>query len=350
MTLVLPCFYSQCDCLVRTFCHESLSKVSEVQNTLRGRSDALIALPFSALYLIYDTQYNNPAPINPCLLLSLTPLATVPYSLPLSPPPTNPLMHPPDLLPQLHHRRNPRHHLLFRNQMIDPLQQSQQALHAPTPLIQHLVRIPHLGETDDPSRAVDLRVHRLRRHQLADVRLRFLLVEIEQLGEPAHLDARVVFGDDADVVFDDAFAEVLPALVGFGVGGVGGGGGGGRVEDVGGAEVGAEFLGDDGPAHEFGDGEEFEELGFRGDEAVAGVGVDAVQEVGLFVVVGGEDDVVDDSLEDLGGWFVRGYVADRDAGHLLRVVARGFLLLTRCLGPAGSVCTPLGTCHRASRG
>lgn len=178
--------------------------------------------------------------------------------------------------------------------MIDPLQQAQQTLHARTPLIQHLVRIPHLGETDDPGRAVDFGVDRLGRDELADVRLGFVLVEIEQLREPAHLDASVVLGDDADVVFDDALAEVLPALVGLGVG-VGGGG----VEDVGGAEVGAEFLGHDGPAHEFGDGEEFEELGFRRDQAVARVGVDAVQEVGLFVVVGGEDDVVDDSLEDL---------------------------------------------------
>lgn len=67
--------------------------------------------------------------------------------------------------------------------------------------------------------------------------------------ESAHLDPRVVFGDDTDVVFDDALAEVLPALVGFGVGV-----GRGDVEDVGGAEVGAEFLGDDGPAHQFGDG------------------------------------------------------------------------------------------------
>ena len=64
----------------------------------------------------------------------------------------------------------------------------------------------------------------------------------------------------------------------------------------------AEFLGDDGPAHEFGDGEEFEELGFGWDEGVAGVGLDAVEEVGLFVVVGREDNVEDYSLEDLWGW------------------------------------------------
>ena len=65
--------------------------------------------------------------------------------------------------------------------------------------------------------------------------------------------------------------------------------------------MGTEFLGDDGPPHEFGDGEEFEELGFWRDEGVAGVGVDAVEEVGLFVVVGGEDHIVDYSLENLDG-------------------------------------------------
>ena len=63
--------------------------------------------------------------------------------------------------------------------------------------------------------------------------------------------------------------------------------------------MGAKFFGDYGPTHEFRDGEEFEELLFQGHEGVAGVGVDAVQEVGLFIIVGGEDDVVDYSLQDL---------------------------------------------------
>lgn len=111
--------------------------------------------------------------------------------------------------------------------------------------------------------------------------------------ETGELDARVVFRDDAHVVLDDALAQVLPSGVRFWVGVFGGGG-----EDVGGAEVGAVGLGDDGPAHDFGDGELFEEALFLGDEGVAGVGVDAVQEVGLLVVVRGEDDVVDDALED----------------------------------------------------
>lgn len=63
--------------------------------------------------------------------------------------------------------------------------------------------------------------------------------------------------------------------------------------------MGAKPLGNDGPTHEFGDGEGFEKLLLVGHEGVAGVGIDAMKEVGLFVVVGGEKDIVDYSLEDL---------------------------------------------------
>ena len=98
-------------------------------------------------------------------------------------------------------------------------------------------------------------------------------------------------------MLDDPLPEILPARVRFRVFLVGRCRFGG--EDVGGAEVGAEALRDDGPAHQFGDGEGFEQLLLVGDEGVARVGMDAVEEVGLLVVVGGEEDVVDDSLEDL---------------------------------------------------
>ena len=67
------------------------------------------------------------------------------------------------------------------------------------------------------------------------------------------MDAGVVLGDDADVVLDDAFAEVLPALMGFGV--IGGFSG---REDVGGGEVGSEIRLNRRPTHEFRDSEEFQ--------------------------------------------------------------------------------------------
>ena len=134
-------------------------------------------------------------------------------------------------------RLNPRHHLLLRNQMINPLQQPQQTLHAPTPLIQHLVRIPRPRKRHHPRWPIDLRIHRLRRHQRTDIRFRLLLVQVKQLRQSVHLDAGVIFRDDADVVLDDALAQVLPTGVGFGVVRVVVGCGG---EDVRGAEVGAE--------------------------------------------------------------------------------------------------------------
>lgn len=136
-----------------------------------------------------------------------------------------------------------------------------------------------------------------------------------------HLYAGVVFRNDADVVFDDALAEVLPARVSFRIFLVRGRGGGG--EDVGGAEVVAEALGDDGPAHEFGDGEGLEQLLFVGDEGVAGVGMYAVEKVGLLVVVRCEENVVDDSLEDLGDFSHRS-ITYRAMGWLTACSCSGF--------------------------
>ena len=163
------------------------------------------------------------------------------------------------LAPFFPHGLDPSHHLLLGDQVIDALQQAEQALHAPTPLVQHLVSIPGLGEADDPGRTVDFRVHSLGGHELTDVGFSFVFVEIEKLRQTAHLNARVVFRYDADVVLNHSFAKVLPAGVSFGVSCAGGIG-----KDVGSAEVRAKILGHNGPAHEFREGEKLKELGFRG--------------------------------------------------------------------------------------
>ena len=63
--------------------------------------------------------------------------------------------------------------------------------------------------------------------------------------------------------------------------------------------MGAKALGNNGPAHQFRDSEGFQKLLLIRDEGIAGIGVDAVEEVGLFIVVGSEEDVVDHSLKDL---------------------------------------------------
>lgn len=110
--------------------------------------------------------------------------------------------------------------------------------------------------------------------------------------------------------------------------------------------MGAEALGDDGPAHEFGDGEGFEELLLVGDEGVAGVGVYAVEEVGLFVVVRGEEDVIDDSLEDLKVVSCRNRGSAQWAG-LLHVAVLDSPRRIPYLGLVDSACMRPSTCLHA---
>ena len=110
------------------------------------------------------------------------------------------------------------------------------------------------------------------------------------------MDSGIVFSDDPDVVLNDTLAQVLPALVCLCVGRLPWS----RIEDVGAAEVRAEELSYLGPSHEFVDGKQLEQLRIEGDLGVAGVFVDAVQEIRLLVVIRREDNIVDDSLQALG--------------------------------------------------
>ena len=91
-------------------------------------------------------------------------------------------------------------------------------------------------------------------------------------------------------MLNDTFAKILPALEGLlirtGVG----------VKDIGTAKVWTKKLRHFRPSHEFLNGEEFEKLGFLRNLCVAGIFVYAVKEIVLFVIVGGEDDIVDNSL------------------------------------------------------
>lgn len=81
------------------------------------------------------------------------------------------------------------------------------------PLVQDIIGIPGLREADNLGRPVDLGVDRLGCDELTNVLLRLILVEIEQLGESTHLNAGVVFGNNADVVLNDPFSQILPPLV-----------------------------------------------------------------------------------------------------------------------------------------
>jgi len=105
------------------------------------------------------------------------------------------------------------HHLLLGDEMINALQQTQQALHVAAPLVQYVVCVSRLRECDYARGPVDFGVDGLCRHQLADVLLRLVFGEIQQLCQPRDLDACVVLGNDANVVLDDTLPQVLPPLV-----------------------------------------------------------------------------------------------------------------------------------------
>ena len=105
------------------------------------------------------------------------------------------------------------HHFFLGDQVVDSLKQTKQAFHVSAPLIQYIICVSWLGKADDSSRSVDLGVHSLRCDQLADIFFCLVLSQIEELGQAGHLDACVVFGNDADIVLDDTLAEILPSLI-----------------------------------------------------------------------------------------------------------------------------------------
>lgn len=169
---------------------------------------------------------------------------------------------------------DPGHHLLLCNEMVDSFKQTEQALHVAGPLIEHLVSVSLLLEANQSRRTINLCVDGLADDQLANVLLRLLFAQVEELREALEVDAGVVFGDNTDIVLDDALAEVQPALMCLGVAGLIG-----CVKDVGGAEVGTVVLRDMRPTHELRDGEEVEEGGVAGNLLIPGVAVDTMEEV-----------------------------------------------------------------------
>ena len=94
-------------------------------------------------------------------------------------------------------------------------------------------------------------------------------------------------------------------------------------------------------------GEEFKELCIERDLVDSGVFLYTVEEVGLFVVVGGKDYIVDDSLQDLrklenivkAGWT---YVPSEVSSDLPQQ--------PQYPGPVDNACMHPDICHRASPG
>lgn len=68
------------------------------------------------------------------------------------------------------------------------------------------------------------------------------------------------------------------------------------IKNIGTAKMRSEYLSDFRPSHQLVYCEKLEELGIGRYLGVAGVFVDTVKKVGLFVVVGCENDIVDDPL------------------------------------------------------
>ncbi|CRK22838.1 hypothetical protein BN1708_013510 [Verticillium longisporum] len=172
---------------------------------------------------------------------------------------------------------------------------TEKALHVAAPLVQDVIGVSGLGEADNARWSVNLGVDRLGGDQVTDVLLRFIFGQIQQLRETAHLDASVILGYNADVVLDYTLAKILPALVRLLIRRLTSLG----VENVGLAEIRAEPLGHFGPPHKLMNCEELQNLLLDGHLGIARVTQDSVQEVMLLVVVGCEDDKVNDALENL---------------------------------------------------
>jgi hypothetical protein len=194
---------------------------------------------------------------------------------------------------------DPSHHLFLGNEMINPLQQSQQALHVSAPLVQDIIRILGFGETDDASGTIDPRVDGLGSDQFRDVLLRLVLAEIEQLSESGHADASVVLGNDADIVLDNPLTQILPSLMSLFILLVSRSSGSSRSKDVRLAEVWAEAFSNHRPTHELRNGELLNQCRLGGDLGIPSIAVDTVEEVRLLIIVRSEDDEVDDSLKGL---------------------------------------------------
>lgn len=110
-------------------------------------------------------------------------------------------------------------------------------------------------------------------------------------------------------MFNDALAEIFPTFICLLVGRLA------RlsVEDICSAQVWSENPCYFWPSHELVDGEKLQQLGVQWYLGITGILVYAMEKIGLLIVVRSEDDVVYDSLQDLGK------LADVKKSHLLQL-------------------------------
>ncbi|EJK49748.1 hypothetical protein THAOC_31342, partial [Thalassiosira oceanica] len=132
----------------------------------------------------------------------------------------DPDAHPPWQVPRCRTRVPPllvtRDHILLVYQVRRLLDQSQQALDVGRPVAQHLLLGPPPAEPHDVGRPVDLRVQRPARDHGADVPLRLLGAQRQELGEAGRPYLAVVDAHRPEVVLDYPRAEGLPPVLGGG--------------------------------------------------------------------------------------------------------------------------------------
>ena len=110
-------------------------------------------------------------------------------------------------------RCNASHHLLLGDQVVNPLQKTEQTLHVAAPFVEDGVGVAFLLEADNLRRSIDSCVDGLADDEVRDVLFRLLRRKIQQCREAREVDASVVLCNHTDVVFDDAFAKVEPSLI-----------------------------------------------------------------------------------------------------------------------------------------
>ena len=94
--------------------------------------------------------------------------------------------------------------------------------------------------------------------------------------------------------------------------------------------------------------EELQKLGVEVNLAISRVFVDSMKEIGLFVVVRGEDGIVDDALQNL--WKVSRAHAGQQRSNLQIEASVGLPRQPQYQVPVYNVCRHPDTCRRASQG
>mmetsp|Transcript_18838 Transcript_18838/g.75140 ORF Transcript_18838/g.75140 Transcript_18838/m.75140 type:complete len:327 (-) Transcript_18838:647-1627(-) len=104
-------------------------------------------------------------------------------------------------------------HVLFVDEVAGHLDEVEHLVDVGGPVGQDLLGRLGLGEARDARGPVDLAVQARLGDHVRDLALGVVGGELEELGEARHGDLFVVFGDDADVVLDDARVEQRRPLV-----------------------------------------------------------------------------------------------------------------------------------------